>query len=98
VKNVNRKPLPTPSGDGRDLKSQFSGGAFCPLEEQSLRSAPSGRNSEQGLAPRSKYSGALCRRIFWAPQEFALREQTAGVEAFLWQLYRRFFAPSKKWG
>ena len=32
AKNVNRKPLPTPSGDGRDLKSQFSGGAFCPLE------------------------------------------------------------------
>ena len=27
-----------------------------------------------------------------------LREQTAGVKAFLWQFYRRFFVPTKKWG
>ena len=26
-----------------------------------------------------------------------LREQTAGVKAFLWRLYRRFFVPTKKW-
>ena len=24
--------------------------------------------------------------------------EPVGVEAFLWQVYRRFFAPSKKWG
>ena len=31
--------------------------------EQSLRSAPSGRNSEQGLAPRSKYSRRMLQNI-----------------------------------
>ena len=31
--------------------------------EQSLRSAPSGRNSEQGLAPRSKYSRRMPQNI-----------------------------------
>ena len=33
-------------------------------EEQSLRSAPSGRNSEQGLAPRSKYSRRYAAEYF----------------------------------
>ena len=32
-------------------------------KEQSLRSAPSGRNSEQGLAPRSKYSRRMPQNI-----------------------------------
>ncbi|MBQ4643059.1 MAG: hypothetical protein IJB66_02410, partial [Oscillospiraceae bacterium] len=32
--------------------------------EQSLRSAPSGRNSEQGLAPRSKYSRRYAAEYF----------------------------------
>jgi len=33
-------------------------------KEQSLRSAPSGRNSEQGLAPRSKYSRRYAAEYF----------------------------------
>ncbi|MBQ5357527.1 MAG: hypothetical protein IIU57_04790 [Oscillospiraceae bacterium] len=71
---------------------------LSPLGEQSLRSAPSGRNSEQGLAPRSKYSRLYAAEYFGHRKSLRLREQTAGVKACLWRFYLRFFAPSKKWG
>ena len=64
--------------------STFRWSALVPLKEQSLRSAPSGRNSEQGLAPRSKYSRRYAAEYFGYRKSLRLREQTAGVR-------RRFF-------
>ena len=51
---------------------------FVPLKEQSLRSAPSGRNSEQGLAPRSKYSRRYAAEYFGYRKSLQLREQRRG--------------------
>ncbi|MBP1575552.1 MAG: hypothetical protein J6C34_08075 [Oscillospiraceae bacterium] len=43
--------------------------------EQSLRSAPSGRNSEQGLAPRSKYSRHYAAEYFGYRKSRHLKEK-----------------------
>ena len=43
--------------------------------EQSLRSAPSGRNSEQGLAPRSKYSRRNAEEYFGHRKNGILRQE-----------------------
>ena len=48
-------------------------------KEQSLRSAPSGRNSEQGLAPRSKYSRRYAAEYFGHRKSWvASAKQTGG--------------------
>ena len=44
-------------------------------KEQSLRSAPSGRNSEQGLAPRSKYSRLYAAEYFGHRKRHCLKEK-----------------------
>ena len=47
--------------------------------EQSLRSAPSGRNSEQGLAPRSKYSRLYAAEYFGHRKSWLSPQVTEGL-------------------
>ena len=66
-----------------------------------LKTQPSKNRNENRRRPerwRSKSEIAVFRwSVYSHLRGVARGSEPAGVEAFLWQVYRRFFAPSKKW-
>ena len=55
---------------------------FSPLEGAKLAKRAQWAKQRARFGAAVKIFKALCRRIFWAPQEFALRERAVRGEGF----------------